>query len=385
MLKKVKFFFRNLWKDPGNRLLSIIFVFIILIGFVLYFAEVGKNPEINSLFDAFWWLIVTIATVGYGDIVPSTTLGKTIGMITIITGVTLFSLISGSIASILVELRIRERKGLGYVKFKNHIAILGWNNHLEKTVEAMKKFINASDYNLVLVNQAEEEDYEDFRSKFPDLNIKFIHGDFTKENVLNRANIAHAKYIIILSDTYGGRSLEECDERTLISILLIRTINSEAKIFAEVIKEEKAKYILRAGADDIILSNEFNSVLLSSALISPAYHMLMREIVSLENMRVKLMPIPRSFIGKTFKELFEHFKQKENALVIGTLTTKKEFTINDLLNSDSSIDNFIRQKFEEAEEDFFEEEEKKENYELNLNPNDDYIISENDSHVFVIK
>ncbi|OQY08783.1 MAG: hypothetical protein B6I29_04860 [Marinitoga sp. 4572_148] len=263
------------------------------------------------------------------------------------------------------------------MRFKNHLVILGWNNHLEKTLEAMGNFINLDDYNIVLVNQAEEEDYENFKSKFPDLNIKFIHGDFTKENVLKRANISHAKYIIILSDTYGGRSLEECDERTLISILLIRTLNSDAKIYAEVVKEEKAKYILRAGADDIIVGNEFNSILLSSALLSPAYHMLLKEISSLEKMRVKLIPLPNGFIGKTFKELFEHIKEKENAMTIGVVSIRKEYTIDDFLTSDNSIDNFIRQKFEEAEEDFFEEE-KKEGYDLNLNPKDDYIISDQD-------
>lgn len=375
---------KNILRDPANRILLIIFSFILFIGILLYIAEFGKNPEIDSLFDAFWWLIVTIATVGYGDIVPKTEIGRVIGIIIIILGVTLFSLISGSIASLLVEWRIKERKGLGKVRFKNHLVILGWNNHLEKTLEAMGNFINLDDYNIVLVNQAEEEDYENFKSKFPDLNIKFIHGDFTKENVLKRANISHAKYIIILSDTYGGRSLEECDERTLISILLIRTLNSDAKIYAEVVKEEKAKYILRAGADDIIVGNEFNSILLSSALLSPAYHMLLKEISSLEKMRVKLIPLPNGFIGKTFKELFEHIKEKENAMTIGVVSIRKEYTIDDFLTSDNSIDNFIRQKFEEAEEDFFEEE-KKEGYDLNLNPKDDYIISENDAYIFVIK
>ncbi|WP_129409228.1 potassium channel family protein [Marinitoga lauensis] len=375
---------KNIFRDPVNRFLLFILIFIILIGLLLYIAEFGKNPKIQSLFDAFWWLIVTIATVGYGDIVPETFAGRIIGIIIIISGVTLFSLISGSIASLLVEWRIKERKGLGKVKFKNHLVILGWNNHLEKTLEAMGRFIKLEDYNLVLVNQAEEEDYENFKSKFPELNIKFIHGDFTKENVLKRANISHAKYIIILSDTYGGRSLEECDERTLISILLIRTLNNDAKIFAEVIKEEKAKYILRAGADDVILGNEFNSILLSAALLSPAYHMLLREIASLENMRVKLIPLPRNYIGKTFEELFDFLKKEENSLAIGLVSMKKEFTINDFLSSDNSIDNFIRQKFEEAEEDFFEEG-KKENYELNLNPGDEYVITENDAYVFIIK
>ncbi|SHF14340.1 voltage-gated potassium channel [Marinitoga hydrogenitolerans DSM 16785] len=380
----MKIRFKNILRDPANRLLVLILFFITFIGFLLYIVEFGKNPEIQSLFDAFWWLIVTIATVGYGDIVPKTFLGKIIGIIIIMSGVTLFSLISGSIASLLVEWRIKERKGLGKVKFKNHLVILGWNNHLEKTLEAMGKFIKIDDYYIVLVNQAEEEDYENFKSKFPNLNIKFIHGDFTKENVLKRANISYAAYIIILSDTYGGRSLEECDERTLISILLIRTLNNNAKIFAEVIKEEKAKYILRAGADDVILGNEFNSILLSSALLSPAYHMLLREIASLDKMRVKLIPLPKNFIGKTFIELFNYFKRTSSSIVIGLVSMRKEFTIDDFLSSDSAIDNFIRQKFEEAEEDFFEEE-KKDDYDLNLNPKDDYVISENDKYIFIIE
>ncbi len=73
-------------------------VYLFLIGnFVLagaslgfYAVEVGVNPNVNSIFDAFWWGIATVTTVGFGDIVPVTQGGRAIGFALIATGVLFF-------------------------------------------------------------------------------------------------------------------------------------------------------------------------------------------------------------------------------------------------------------------------------------------------------
>lgn len=74
------------------------FLFLALIGnsililatTVFYFVEGSLNPMINGYFDCFWWGVVTITTVGYGDVVPVTTVGKVIGIILMYTGTVLF-------------------------------------------------------------------------------------------------------------------------------------------------------------------------------------------------------------------------------------------------------------------------------------------------------
>ena len=57
------------------------------------------DPSINSLFDSLWFVLSTITTVGYGDVLPQSGVGKIIGLIILIVGVLIFSTITGAIAT----------------------------------------------------------------------------------------------------------------------------------------------------------------------------------------------------------------------------------------------------------------------------------------------
>ncbi|MEU8005428.1 potassium channel family protein [Catellatospora sp. NPDC049111] len=64
-----------------------------------YYAERPTNPEFATYGDALWWAIVTLTTVGYGDIVPITTAGRIDGTAIMLMGVALLGLLAGSLAS----------------------------------------------------------------------------------------------------------------------------------------------------------------------------------------------------------------------------------------------------------------------------------------------
>ena len=66
---------------------------------VAYYAEHPANPEFATVGDALWWGIVTLTTVGYGDIVPKTPTGRFAAVAIMITGVAVLGLLAGSLAS----------------------------------------------------------------------------------------------------------------------------------------------------------------------------------------------------------------------------------------------------------------------------------------------
>jgi voltage-gated potassium channel len=65
--------------------------------------DVGVGGRVHSFFDALWWSLSTITTVGYGDIYPVTTAGRIIGGFTMIVGISTFALVTAKIAQFLVR------------------------------------------------------------------------------------------------------------------------------------------------------------------------------------------------------------------------------------------------------------------------------------------
>jgi voltage-gated potassium channel len=66
---------------------------------VAYYAEHPANPGFATVGDALWWGIVTLTTVGYGDIVPKTPTGRWAAVTIMITGIAVLGVLAGSLAS----------------------------------------------------------------------------------------------------------------------------------------------------------------------------------------------------------------------------------------------------------------------------------------------
>ena len=77
-----------------------IMILLVISSSLVYEAEHEAQPEaFASIPAAMWWGIVTLATVGYGDVYPKTEMGKLIGSIVVILGIGLFALPTGVLAS----------------------------------------------------------------------------------------------------------------------------------------------------------------------------------------------------------------------------------------------------------------------------------------------
>jgi len=93
--------------------LSIATVSVILVGGLLVFLLEYKaiDAQITNFSDAIWWSISTVTTVGYGDIVPNTILGRIIGMLLMIIGIGAMSAFISQISATLVEARFKRNDG----------------------------------------------------------------------------------------------------------------------------------------------------------------------------------------------------------------------------------------------------------------------------------
>lgn len=104
----------KLKKEELGLMLFTILILLIITSSLMYEAEHEAQPErFSSIPAAMWWGIVTLTTVGYGDVYPRTAIGKLIGSIVVILGIGLFALPTGILASGFSEVlqkRKEERK-----------------------------------------------------------------------------------------------------------------------------------------------------------------------------------------------------------------------------------------------------------------------------------
>jgi voltage-gated potassium channel len=89
-------------RQLGRRLGSVGLFSVAMLLFcswMAYVAEHPVNPEFATFGDSLWWGIVTLTTVGYGDIVPETQKGRVAGVFLMLTGIATLGIISGTLAS----------------------------------------------------------------------------------------------------------------------------------------------------------------------------------------------------------------------------------------------------------------------------------------------
>lgn len=123
---------------------KIIYISIFLFGIIsfssiiIYYVERGYS--INSFEDAIWWTIVTITTVGYGDIAPHTSVGKFLAIILMLSSIGIIGAFTGAIASFIFHSRIKG-------KSQNNINLSYYLKDLsEEEIKELKNYIDFIKY-----------------------------------------------------------------------------------------------------------------------------------------------------------------------------------------------------------------------------------------------
>jgi len=116
-------------------------VVVVISGFIIAAIE----PGISDPGDGMWWALVTITTVGYGDIAPATPEGRAFGALLIIAGVILFSLLTASIAAYLIDKDVEEEVGKEENDLMNQFYYL--NNRLDRIEKQLRDIRNGNEHN----------------------------------------------------------------------------------------------------------------------------------------------------------------------------------------------------------------------------------------------
>lgn len=358
---------------------------ILIASFGAFYFEHGEDASsIRSIWDGVWWAFVTICTVGYGDKVPLSDGGKVIGIILMISGIGLLSMLTATVASVLVEQKMKEGRGLESVKEKGHVLICGWNNHTEEVIRGLLSEKRKADIPIVLINELPVDEIDGLRSKYGKHNLRFLRGDFVHEDVLVRANVGRASFAVIMADFSGSHPRERSDDRTILAALTIKSLAPKIKAIAELLDGENKPHLRRANVDEIIVRGEHAGSLLASAINSPGLSKVFSGLLgpSEGGGLLRREEIPKHFIGRTFEELSTHCRTRHRSILIGFLKETKGVRVEDVLSDDASaIDIFIREKLKESKKNLFR---KEDTLKVMINPESDYIIKADDHAVLLV-
>lgn len=323
--RKRKISISDFWERLNKNNTFLIFLIIVtvlalsVIGAYLF--EYGINDGFKTLWDTIWWTVVTITTVGYGDRFPVTVGGRVFGILIMCMGVATVGLITGRVASFLVDKQIKARGGLIIVeRKKGHFIICGWKPELEIILEKIlnaEPDLRASD--IVLINDAPPQEIDHIKSIPKFKTIKYIKGDYIDEKVLQRANIRNARSVLILADSSKKFSLQEVDSRTVMAAITIDSLNKNIYACAELIDPKFIKYLKLANCDEIILTREYARELLANAASASGISHIAAQLLNPQMRHLITVDFKPSFIGKPFKELQEYFKKNRGDIVIGLL------------------------------------------------------------------
>ena len=369
----------NQFKETYNHPITKIVVLLILIWLS---ASIGilylENGDLSEIKNSFWWAIVTITTVGYGDYSPETFSGRALAILLMLSGIGLVSTVTGSISSIFTTRKIMEGKGLGMVESSKHIVVCGWNENIEHLLACMSQIVNTTKENVVLINDLSEDQLNSILAKFPNLNIKFVRGDHSNEGTLKLANIKEANSVIIISDD----SIPEDDDKTILTTLTIKNLYPQLKVIAYVTERKKIPYLKRANADEVITDENFKSFLAATHVIEPGVPQAVNQLLDVHSdHRFKSEKIDETFLGKSYSELFNYYKNN-NQLCIGLYIENSAMGYEQLFSSESesdALDKFIERKLKEAGHGL-----KENTIDVILNPDNNFIIKEGQGVLLII-
>ncbi len=210
--------------------------------------------------DALYMTVITVSTVGYGEVKPLSPAGRVFAITVIMVG----SVVMGSFFAIIttwfLEMNLsgtwfRRKMMRNIDRLYNHTIICGAGNVGEQVVI---RFCKANLNNFVVIEQRDDqlaalyEKIEGFKY--------FVQGDATDEDILNRAGIERARTVVTTLAT---------DAANLFVVVTAKILNPKVTIISRCVEKSAVNKLRRAGADHVISPNIISGERMAAVVLKP--------------------------------------------------------------------------------------------------------------------
>lgn len=278
MIQWLMILFRRFGDVRASQVLRVSILFFVL----LLYASVGYcyfegrvNPEITWL-DSIWWAIVTMTTVGYGDMFPTTIAGRfLIGFPTMLLGVSILGYVLSVVATAMVESRMKELKGMKAIELNNHIVVCNYVSaeKLNKLIDEIHHDRATAESHIVLIDPLLEEIPAELQGDL----MHFVKGAPMRESTLVLANITTAHAVILQADADRP---EDSDNENLRTALTLQSMVPNAYVCVECMNTENRIFFERAGCNSVVCISALSSQMIVQELQDPGVARVVAELTS---------------------------------------------------------------------------------------------------------
>ena len=220
---------------------------VIFVSSVLIYVMEANNPDspIDTLYEAFYWSIVTISSVGYGDVVAVTQEGQFVAVIVILAGIAVLAFTTSLFVSAFTEKLddIRESKTIQDIaKVKRIYIICGYENIAK---EVAKKLLDTN-FNIIVLD--EDINRVELAKKDGLHALNYNPGSADSYKKLNLDISSQVKAILCL---------REDDVQNVYTALTVRSVNKDVKIMSLLMNSDNRNKLISSGANEILYDKEF--------------------------------------------------------------------------------------------------------------------------------
>lgn len=287
----------------------LLFLFYILLIFCLVQAEKNHaDANIKSMIDGFWYSVVTLTTVGYGDFYPVSSIGKGIGLIIIISSLGVLGILIGNITNIIQIQMEKKKKGLFGTDFNNHFVIIGWDQFARDVTD---QIINAKSKVAIVTNNI--ADLELIHETYSKEQVFVLFADYKNMHSLTKVNIEKANSVFV--------NFEE-DADTLIYIINFKK-QFKVNIVVALQTSELKETFKSVGVDHSISKNDITSKMVASYIFEPDVALftedLMETSVKDDDFDINQFKVIacNPYLNKNYIDAFIGLKKEYDTVLIG--------------------------------------------------------------------
>lgn len=312
------------WVSTGLDIFLGLIVYFTLITLLIRFEAISSQTAITNYPNAIWYSVVTLTTVGYGDIYPSTVYGRAIGYIFVLLSLFFYGLLIGSFTSFITNLKENRKLGLNGTNFTNHAVIIGWNDFGSMVTDQL---LGVGKRVAIVLDDKQQIDF--IRSQYESNKIFLLYNDYKNYEHLKRANIESSSNVFVNFDD---------DTEKLVYILNLRKLYPDLDFVVTLDNGDLKNTFISAGVTNTISKEEISSKLLASYMFEPDVASYSESIMSFAksdsdyDIKQFIVTNGNPFAGKPYQEVFFELKQKYNSVLIG-ITKRDKFGNRKLLKN----------------------------------------------------